>query len=395
MGALRVLIRILTVIKLGIIARILSPNELGIYGLALLMLSLFEILSETGINVFFIQEMKPLRKYLDSAFAVSIIRGVLISLFLLISAKFISNYFNSPNSLVYIYIISLVPFIKGFINPSIVRFQKELKFNLEFSIRIIIFLVDTVVAIILVIIFRNATGLILGMVCGALTELFMSHILIKPRPCLNYEIYKIRHILRRGKWITLAGVIQYLYLNIDNFIVAKVFGSLPLGLYQMSNKISTIPVTEVSDIFNKVTFPVFMKLATDINRLKKAYFKIILSMGLLLAFVSLILYFYTQQIVLFVFGNNWIPIVGIVKILAIYSFVRSVLNENIPLFYSVKKQEYFTYTALASILIILASMFPLIKIYGINGIAYSMLFGTLLTIPIHFAFVFKIFKRQK
>lgn len=395
MGILRALIRVLTIVKLGIVARILSANDLGIYGLALLMLSLFEILSETGINVFLIQELYPFKKYLNSAFAVSIIRGTLISILLLISAKFISSYFNSPDSLIYILLISFVPFIKGFINPSIVKLQKELKFSKEFLIRILIFFTDSVVAIVWTIVNRNATGLIAGMICGALVELLMSHIFIKPTPHLNFDINKVRYILRRGKWVTLGGIIQYVYLNIDNFIVAKIFGSSFLGLYQMSNKISTIPVTEVSDVLNKVTFPIFMKLSFDINRLKKAYFKTIFSMGLFLTFISLILYFYTYEIVLFVLGDSWISIVSVVKILAFYALVRSILNENIPLYYSVKKQEYFTYTALASILIIAVGMFPLMKVYGIRGIAYSMLFGTLLTIPIHSIFVYKIFKKLK
>ena len=40
-----------------------------------------------------------------------------------------SIFFDSPNSLFLLRLISLVPLFRGFINPAIVRFQKELEFS--------------------------------------------------------------------------------------------------------------------------------------------------------------------------------------------------------------------------------------------------------------------------
>ena len=56
MTGLQVLVKAVAVGKIAVLARILSPSQFGSYGIALLVLGLLEVLTETGINVFLIQE---------------------------------------------------------------------------------------------------------------------------------------------------------------------------------------------------------------------------------------------------------------------------------------------------------------------------------------------------
>src|SRR3990170_4262875 len=86
MAALRGVNRGLGILRIGILARLLTPEQFGVFGIGLLVLGFLEITTETGINVFLIQERQQLDKYLNSAWVVSIIRGVLISILLIITA---------------------------------------------------------------------------------------------------------------------------------------------------------------------------------------------------------------------------------------------------------------------------------------------------------------------
>ena len=62
---LRFIIRGFAVIRTIILARILLPEQFGAYGVATVTLAFLEMFTETGINVFLIQE-KELSKYLDT-----------------------------------------------------------------------------------------------------------------------------------------------------------------------------------------------------------------------------------------------------------------------------------------------------------------------------------------
>src|SRR3989344_309860 len=98
MTLLRVSTRGITFLRLAILARILTPAQFGIFGIATIVLSFFEVLTETGINIFLIQKKDEAYKYINSAWIVSIFRGFLIAFILISSAPLIITFFNSPNS---------------------------------------------------------------------------------------------------------------------------------------------------------------------------------------------------------------------------------------------------------------------------------------------------------
>ena len=56
MTALTGLTKAVAIGKVAILARILSPSQFGAYGVALLVLGFLEVITETGINIFLIQE---------------------------------------------------------------------------------------------------------------------------------------------------------------------------------------------------------------------------------------------------------------------------------------------------------------------------------------------------
>jgi len=80
MGALRVVTRGFTYARTIILARLLVPAQFGVFGVASLALGFLEVITETGVNVFLIQEKAELKEYVDTAWLVSILRGILIFL---------------------------------------------------------------------------------------------------------------------------------------------------------------------------------------------------------------------------------------------------------------------------------------------------------------------------
>ena len=126
-GALRASTRVIAFVRIGVLARILTPLEFGLYGIATLFLEFLETITETGINVFLVQEEGELEEYLDTAWIVSILRGTFIALLIFGLSSSVALFFNSPGARTIVAYISLVPLIRGFINPAEVKFRKNLR----------------------------------------------------------------------------------------------------------------------------------------------------------------------------------------------------------------------------------------------------------------------------
>ena len=392
MGGLRASTRAITFVRLAILARLLTPSQFGLFGIATLVLAFLEILTETGINVFFIQNEGDLDDYVHTAWVVSLIRGTLIALGLLILAPFIAIFFNSPASASLIAYIAVIPFIRGFINPAIVSYQKDLHFRQEFFLRLAIFFLDSSVAVAAALISPSATSLIWGLVAGAILEVILSHLLIRPRPRFSFEPLKVKRVLNRGKWVTLAGMLKYLFTSGDNIVVGRVLGTASLGLYDMAYKISLIPITEVADVFGRVLFPTFSYIASDKSRLRQAYFKAVLALSALVIPIGLVLVFFTRPLVLLLLGSQWLSIIPVLKLLSIFGTIRAIIGSSSALFLAVKKQEYVTWITLFNVLGIGLPIIPLVYRYGILGAGISAGIGTLAGLPLIAYYLYRVFR---
>src|SRR5258708_38039373 len=104
---------------------VFGPVEFGVFGVGVLVLGILELITETGINVFLVQETGPLDKYLDTAWEISIARGVIISFSVAILAYPIAVFFKEQGSWHFILAFASLTYIRGFINPAIPNVQNK------------------------------------------------------------------------------------------------------------------------------------------------------------------------------------------------------------------------------------------------------------------------------
>ena len=391
MGALRGTTRVVAFVKILVLARILLPAQFGLFGVGMLALSFLEIIFETGVNIFLIQESPEIDEFIDTAWSVSILRGLVIGLLLVVLAPVVSLFFKAPEAKGIIYLIALAPVIRGFVNPSAIKFQKELLFAREFFYRFFMYGIDALVAILLSFKIHSAHCLVYGLIAGAFFELVASHLIAKPKPRVRIELNKLREIVSRGKWVNLAGFFNYIFENFDDAVVVRLTETTSLGVYQMAYKIISLPVTEISDVIQKVTFPVYTKIAGDKIRLKRAY---LMSLGLTFFLVlplGIIFLFFPEPLVMMVLGEKWLGAVPVIRILSFFGVLKALVEATQPLFLSLKKQKYVSLITFFTLIILLAVTIPLVKSYGIVGAGAAALIVAASGIPLAVVFLRKVF----
>lgn len=381
LGGLKAVSRTIAFGKTAILARVLVPAQFGLFGIASLVLELLEILTETGINVVLMQEKKDLDSYINTAWIISIIRGFLIALAIILASPLIVRFFNSPDTYPLLYLLAVVPVLRGFINPSVVKLVKELTFKREFLFRFSIFLFDTFVAITLALLTHSASSIIYGLIAGAILEVILSYLIVKPTPTLTFEKEKLRDIVNRGKWMTGAGIFNYFFQHGDDIVVGRLLGTYPLGIYQVAYRISTLPITEISDVVGKVTLPVYVKISENKKRLTRAFLRTLAGVCLLVVPLGVLIFLFPREIILLVLGPNWIGAMAVLKVLAIFGALKAISNTVFAVLLSLGKQKYVTLITFVGILGLAASILPLVRTYGIVGAGISALIGAIVTIP--------------
>ncbi len=394
-GGLRGVTRGLAFVRILILARLLSPSQFGLFGIASLMLALVEVLTETGINIFLVQREGKIDKYLSSAWIVSIARGFIIFLFILISAPFVASFFNAPNALGLLLLISIVPLVRGFINPSLVLFQKELNFNKEFYFRSVVLSFEVILSVILVYILKSPVGLVLGLIASAVLEVILSFILISPRPTFKFEKSRFLEVFHTGKWVTMSTIFNYLYQNVDDMVVVKVLNTTSLGLYQMAYKIAMLPITEVADVIARVTFPVYAKISGDAKRLKKAFYKTIAATTIFSLPVILVFILFPNEIVILILGEEWIGAVAAFQILVFFGLARAITSPALILLLALKRQDLVAKISLFTFLIMAVTIVPFVVNWGIFGAGLSSVIASVIMLPFAYYCALRYFSNSK
>lgn len=382
LGGSRIINRVITVARIIIIARILTPSQLGIFAIASIVLTLVEIVTETGINVFLIQKKDNTDDYINTAWIISILRGILISSVILVGSPFIASFFSTPDALFLLQLISTIPFMRGFINPSVVNFSKYLQFDKEFYFRSFIIFFDTFFTIIFTLIFQSPVGIILGLLTASILEVIISFVAIKPTPRFAFKKSYFQEILSKGKWVTVGGIFNYLFENMDDIVVGKLLGTTSLGIYNTAYRISLLPLTEISDVITKVAFPVYVKIVDEKERLQKAFIKALTAVTVLVVPIGVLFLVFPKEIIFFTLGSQWLEATSVLQVLAIFGVIRAIISVPNGLFWALKRQKIVTQINLFSFIFLALTIVFFVNYYNTVGAAYSALSATFLVTPL-------------
>jgi O-antigen/teichoic acid export membrane protein len=177
--------------------------------------------------------------------------------------------------------------------------------------------------------------------------------------------------------------------------VAKLLGDASLGVYNVAYKISSLPISEIADVVSRVTFPVYIKIGRDYQRIKNAFSKTMLISGGLILAAGIFIFVFSQQIVLIVLGQNWTVAIPVLRVLSVFGVIKGISGTAMSLFLAVNKQEYVMTVTLLGIVGLFIPIIPLTLKYGLIGTGMSVIIGSLVTVPLIIYYTMKVFASLK
>jgi O-antigen/teichoic acid export membrane protein len=379
--SLRVVNKGLGIIRTIILARFLAPEDFGLFGVAMLALSTLEVFSQTGFQEALIQKKGSVASYLDTAWTISVIRGLLLFLILLLGAPFFAEFFNASEAVLIIRIIAISTLLTGFRNLGILFLTKELDFKKKSFFEFSATFVDLMVSIFLVIMLRNVWALVWGGLAGNLVRLIMSFIIHPSRPRFKFEKEKAAELIRYGRWLFGSGILIFLVTQGDDIFVGKILGVTALGYYQMAFLLSNLPATEITHVISQVTFPAYAKLQDNLPRLKSAYTEV-MQVTLLVSFpIAGAIFTLGPDFIQIFLGSHWLPMVPALQVLVIAGFIRSTGSLTGPLFQAVGRPDLGTKLQIAKLILLLIVIYPLTIRWGILGTALAVVINGIIVNP--------------
>ncbi|KJJ85221.1 export protein [Candidatus Omnitrophus magneticus] len=378
--------------SLIIISRFLTPKDIGTFGVVLLILSILEVFSGIGFEQAIIQKRFHKRKYCDTAWTIRIFRGFIISFILLTTAPFIADFFKLPQIILILRVICLTILFQNCSNINVILLQKELKFKQYFIYNSISLIIEGLITISGIIIFRNVWALVFGNIAGNFFKCIISFFIIKEKPRIYFNTAHAKQLFNFGRWVLWSNALTFLAIQFDSFFIGKVMGPISLGFYGLAGRIANLPVTEIGNVIGQVTFPAYSKLQKDISKMKAAYLKTLNFISFIACPVTCLIVILSHSFVILFLGERWLSTVPLIKILSIAAVLRCLAGTAAKVFYALGFPRLETKIQLLRLIILLLFIYPLSYKWGTNGIALAVLISVFLTAGMFFIILSKIIK---
>ena len=387
--SLRIVNRLFQLARTIVLARLLSPNDFGLFGIALLALSALDTFSQTGFSQALIQKKEDTKPYLNTAWTVGIIRSFLIATILFFVAPHAATFFEAPLAEPILKVIGLAVILQSLTNIAVIYFEKELEFNKYFNYQFIGTIVDVTVAISIAFLLRSVWALVFGLLAGNFARCIISYLIDPYRPTFYLDYSKAKELFKFGKWILGTTILIFCVTQGDSIFVGKLLGVTMLGLYQVAYRISNMPATEVTHIISQVTFPAYSKIQDNIPRLKEAYLKALKLTIFLSSFLAGLLFILASDFIEVFFGEKWMPMIPAMQVLVLAGLLRSIAATAGSIFLAVGKPKIDAKLQIVRLIVMTTLIYPFTFKWGILGTSIVVFLSIFIS---NIGFIFNVIK---
>ncbi|MCI0499175.1 MAG: lipopolysaccharide biosynthesis protein [Planctomycetales bacterium] len=368
--------------------------DLGIISIAVMLMEILNTFTQTGFDSALIQKKGDVRDYLNTAWTAGLTKGIFLFLVLYLAAPLLTS-FKIPEEKIPLAVwvfraMSLCFLIAGLRNVGVIYFSKNLDFHKTFALSVISALMDIVLSIGLVLVFRSIWGIIAARLATACVDCAGSYVLSSYRPRLHFKPSKARELWKFGRWIFGQNITGYFLEGGDNFFIWFYLGIQPLALYRYAYRFSNTPATHITQVISQVFFPAYSKIQDDLPRLRDAYLKVLKVTALLSIPTSFLIFVLGPDFVRLFLKEHMHPMIFVLQILAVKGLLNSIGSTRGPLFYALGKvRENWLFQCLR-LLAFAVTIYPLTKRWGIEGAALSCVFAAVAIRPFIFRFLCRV-----
>jgi len=307
-----------------ILARLLQPSDFGLIAMAMVIVMIAMVFTDTGLGSALIQRRRVLSIHYDSVFYFNIFIGGILSLATFFSATWISEFYNNERLIPITQAISFLFVINAFSSMQTNKLRKELNYAALAKANVSSAVLGGIIGIALAFYGAGVWSLVVQVVSrGVFYNIFVWNA-SKWIPSFMFSFKALKQLWGFGFRMFLSGLIETIYMQLDVLIIGKLFTPATLGFFDQAKKLNGLIVQFSSGSIMAVMFPVLSKIQNDLPRFQKTVIKTLGIISFVAFFLSGVLYLISQELIVLLFTEKWLPTVEYFKILVMSGFAYPV-----------------------------------------------------------------------
>tara|TARA_R110001592_G_scaffold126336_1_gene337513 strand:- start:155951 stop:157414 length:1464 start_codon:yes stop_codon:yes gene_type:complete len=377
-----------------ILARLLTPEDIGIYTVGVAVIGVAHMIRDFGVGQYLLQEKNLTSQKVASALGLTMTFAWILGGILFFSAPYIAMYYQEPAVEEVLFVVSLnfliIPL--GAMAPALLR--RSMSFGTIFKINVTAATVGALVSITLAFLDFGFMSMAWATVANVAVSALMSQVYLPKKYRTMPSLYNVKPILSFGGHVVGANLVGEVNSSALDLVVGKYLGFSSLGFLSRGQGY----IKMYSNIIEKATAPVISAHMARIYRegesINDAYTAVINYVTLISWFSLGFMGFMAAHIIRILYGDQWDMAVPLASLLCLIACINIPNSLGGRLLVSTGRAKInFWITIISSVFRI--SLILLFVSYGLETILLSLMALSIFRLFIVQGIIWTIFSLDK
>lgn len=317
--------QLLSLVTMMVVARVLSPDQVGLAAVAFLVMSVLDNIADFGVLSALIQRNTLTYDDLSGAFWFLAVAGTVICLLLAVTAVPLAAAFGEPDLAGLLRVLAVTVLTLPIQATYRALLSRAMRLDTVAAAEIVSALLRSALSVLLAWYSRKPEALVYGYLAERVCQSFYLMAKSDWRPRISWKIAEGRQLLTFGLQVTASRLLWFGYVRADSFAVASLLGAAALGPYSLAYQIPNAIYQLTATSFQRVVFPL-LSARHHAGSLLAA----LIRSSRLLSLVTLPLFAvvaqFADKIILTLYGTQWDSAVLPLRALALVAALQTMMT---------------------------------------------------------------------
>jgi O-antigen/teichoic acid export membrane protein len=374
-----------------ILARLLTPEDFGVVGVAMIAIGFAQIFQDFGLGKALIQREGQIEESANIVFWSNLGFSIVIYLILFLLSPQISVFFHDPRASNILRVLCIQIILTSLTTVHFSLLQRDFQFKSLFAVRLAPSVIPAVISLPLALIGQGVWALVWGALAGSLAQAILVWRISEWRPTQIFNLKLAREIYGFGIWVFSEMMLSWLIVWGDSIVLGHFLGVDELGVYRVGFTFITLIFSMAFSPIIPIAYSTFSRLQTNEEDLRKSFLKIVKLMALISLPLGVGLALLAKPVSILIFGQMWKGIEIVIAIIGLKLGMDYLVGINPEIYRATGRPDANTKILFANILYYIP-IYIFAAPYGLMVFCLARFGVAAISLIIHFFIANKVMK---
>ena len=288
-----------------VLARMLSPDEYGLIGICLIFNTVLSGIVDSGFSNALIRKKNCTDVDYNTMFVTNLTISIVLYALLFVSSPFVSQFFNRYELTSLIRVTGLVLLANALSITQITILTKRIDFKTKTKASLVSAIASGIIGIAMAFMGFGVWVLVGQILSKQILYTICLWVLNKWWPSFTFSLKSFHYMWGFGWKLLVSGLLNNIWNQLYQVVVGKFYSPATLGQYTRGQEYASIFSSNLTNIIQRVSYPVLSEIQDDKHRMVEGYRRVIKMTMFVTAICMISLGAVAEPLIYCLIGPQW------------------------------------------------------------------------------------------